>query len=86
MKIIAVGWNYVEHNRELGHGLPSEPVIFSKPDSALLKGNKPFFLPDFSQKDEHSLLKLVAGVSARRSRRPAGPGWWSGCRPGGPGA
>ncbi len=59
MKIIAVGWNYVEHNRELGHGLPSEPVIFSKPDSALLKGNKPFFLPDFSQEIHYETEVVV---------------------------
>ncbi len=49
MKIIAVGWNYIEHNKEMDRlDLPAEPVIFMKPDSALLKSNKPFFLPDFS--------------------------------------
>jgi len=49
MKIIAVGWNYVDHNKELSYKeLPKEPVIFMKPDTALLRENKPFFLPDFS--------------------------------------
>ena len=49
MKIIAVGWNYLDHNKEMNRqDLPQEPVVFMKPDSALLKGNKPFFLPDFS--------------------------------------
>lgn len=49
MKIIAVGMNYALHNQELGHTEPhAEPVIFMKPDSALLKDGKPFFLPDFS--------------------------------------
>ena len=49
MKIIAVGMNYALHNRELGHEQANkEPVIFLKPDSALLKDGKPFFLPDFS--------------------------------------
>ena len=49
MKIIAVGMNYVRHNQELGHtAVDEEPVIFLKPDSALLKDGKPFFLPDFS--------------------------------------
>ena len=56
MKIFAVGMNYVEHNKELGNTLliteqglrkTEEPVIFTKPDSALLKDGKPFFIPDF---------------------------------------
>lgn len=50
MKIIAVGMNYARHNQEHGHTQPvTEPVIFLKPDSALLKDGRPFFLPDFSQ-------------------------------------
>lgn len=49
MKVIAIGWNYTEHNKEMSRDLlPTEPVLFMKPDSALLKSNKPFFLPDFS--------------------------------------
>ena len=46
MKIIAVGMNYVAHCHELhaDENLPEEPVIFMKPDSALLKDSKPFFL------------------------------------------
>ena len=49
MKIIAVGMNYAQHNRELGHTQENrEPVIFMKPDSAILKDGKPFFVPDFS--------------------------------------
>lgn len=49
MKIIAVGMNYSQHNKELDETLyqPETPVIFTKPDSALLKDNKPFFIPDF---------------------------------------
>lgn len=48
MKIFAVGMNYIQHNKELDGTLykPEEPVIFTKADSALLKGSKPFFLPD----------------------------------------
>jgi fumarylpyruvate hydrolase len=49
MKIFAIGQNYVEHNKELNSKNPTEPVVFMKPDSALLKNNKPFFIPDFSQ-------------------------------------
>lgn len=48
MKIIAVGMNYALHNKELGHTHENkEPVIFLKPDSAILKDGKPFFIPDF---------------------------------------
>jgi len=62
MKIICVGLNYRQHARELNWPLPSEPVIFMKPDSALLKNNKPFFLPDFS-KDIHYEVELVVKIS-----------------------
>ncbi len=48
MKILAIGQNYSEHNKELNSKTPTEPVVFMKPDSALLKNNKPFFIPDFS--------------------------------------
>ena len=49
MKIIAVGMNYAQHNQELGHTqVNTEPVVFMKPDSAILKDGKPFFIPDFS--------------------------------------
>ena len=49
MKIIAVGMNYSQHNKELDRTLyqPETPVIFTKPESALLKDNKPFLIPDF---------------------------------------
>lgn len=49
MKILAVGMNYIQHNKELDGTLykPESPVIFTKADSALLKDNKPFFIPDF---------------------------------------
>ena len=49
MKIFAIGQNYVEHNKELNSKNPTEPVVFMKPDSALLNNNKPFYIPDFSQ-------------------------------------
>ena len=60
MKIIAVGMNYAQHNRELGHTeVNTEPVIFLKPDSALLKDGKPFFLPDFSQDIQYETEVVV---------------------------
>ncbi|MEE3383547.1 MAG: fumarylacetoacetate hydrolase family protein [Prevotella sp.] len=48
MKILAVGMNYAQHNKELDGALyiPEEPVIFTKADSSLLKDGKPFFVPD----------------------------------------
>lgn len=50
MKILAVGMNYAQHVEELGHReRPMEPVLFLKPDSAILKPGMPFFMPDFSQ-------------------------------------
>lgn len=48
MKIICIGLNYREHAREMNRSLPVEPVVFLKPDSALLKNNKPFFIPKFA--------------------------------------
>ncbi|MDR2841409.1 MAG: fumarylacetoacetate hydrolase family protein [Paludibacter sp.] len=49
MKIFCIGHNYREHNRELASADPAEPVIFMKPDTALLRDNKPFYIPAFSQ-------------------------------------
>jgi len=48
MKILAIGMNYPSHVKEMNNILPPEPVIFSKPESALLLNNKPFFYPGFS--------------------------------------
>jgi len=48
MKILAIGMNYPSHVKEMNNILSPEPVIFSKPESALLQNNKPFFYPDFS--------------------------------------
>ncbi|MDO4181338.1 MAG: fumarylacetoacetate hydrolase family protein [Bacteroidales bacterium] len=64
MKIIAVGMNYVAHCHELHEGekLPEEPVIFLKPDSALLKDGKPFFIPDFSRQVDYE-TELVVRIS-----------------------
>jgi len=60
MKIIAVGMNYADHNKEMQHSLVlSEPVIFMKPDSALLKNGKPFFIPDFSSEIHYETEVVV---------------------------
>lgn len=60
MKIIAVGMNYAQHNKELGHTQENrEPVIFMKPDSAILKDGKPFFVPDFSHEVHYETEVVV---------------------------
>ena len=60
MKIIAVGMNYAAHNKELNHTLTlTEPTIFMKADSALLKDGKPFFIPDFTQELHHEAEIVV---------------------------
>ena len=62
MKIIGVGMNYERHNKEMGHSLVNtEPVIFLKPDSAILKDGKPFFLPDFTE-EVHYETELVVRI------------------------
>ena len=61
MKIIAIGMNYPLHCKELhsDEPLPQEPVIFMKPDSALLKDSKPFFIPDFCQQVDYETELVV---------------------------
>ena len=50
MKIFAIGLNYASHNKEMQRTFEAaEPVIFMKPDTALLRNGNPFFLPDFSE-------------------------------------
>jgi len=61
MKIIAIGRNYAEHAKELNNPVPTTPVIFMKPDTAILKDNKPFYHPDFSE-DIHHEIELVLKV------------------------
>ena len=62
MKIIAVGMNDASHNKELHHSLKlSEPTIFMKSDSSLLKDGKPFFIPDFSS-EIHYETELVVKI------------------------
>ncbi len=63
MKIFAVGLNYASHNKEMERTFQStEPVIFMKPDTALLKDGKPFFLPDFSD-EIHYETELVVKIN-----------------------
>ncbi len=76
MKILAVGMNYAAHNKELDETLlPKEPVIFSKPDSSILRPGKPFFIPDFSDRFDYEaelvvrIDRLAKDVSERFAHR-----------------
>lgn len=75
MKIICIGLNYRQHAQEMGWALPTEPVVFLKPDSSLLKNNKPFFLPGFSENIQYEveivvkISKLGKGIEARFAHR-----------------
>lgn len=60
MKIICIGRNYAEHAKEMKADLPTEPVFFMKPDTALLKEDD-FYLPDFT-KDLHHEIELVLKI------------------------
>lgn len=61
MRIFAIGRNYAEHIKELNNERPDEPVIFTKPDTAILRNNAPFYYPDFS-KDIHHEVELVLRI------------------------
>ncbi len=62
MKIIAIGRNYAEHIAELDNERPDEPVVFLKPDTALLKNNAPFYHPEFSSNIHHE-VELVLKIN-----------------------
>ena len=63
MKIFAIGLNYASHNKEMKRTFVSEePVLFMKPNTALLKDGKPFLLPDFSD-EMHYETEIVVKVN-----------------------
>lgn len=59
MKLICIGRNYTEHIKELANEKPEHPVVFQKPDSAILLKKQPFFIPDFSNDIHHEVEILV---------------------------
>ncbi len=61
MKIICIGRNYAAHAKELGNAIPDEPVIFMKPENALLQGHTPFCYPEFT-KELHYECELVLRI------------------------
>jgi len=62
MKIICIGRNYAEHIAELQNERPTDPVIFMKPDSAILPNNNPFYIPEFSE-DVHHEVEILVKIS-----------------------
>ncbi len=62
MKIIAIGRNYVEHAKELNNPVPKEPMFFMKPETSIIRNNKPFFYPDFSN-DVHYETEIVLKIN-----------------------
>ncbi len=59
MKIICIGRNYAKHIEELSNERPLNPVVFLKPDSAILQKNNPFFIPTFSQDVHHEVEVII---------------------------
>ncbi len=62
MKIFCIGRNYAEHAKELGNAVPDEPIVFSKPPTAVLKDGSPFYHPDFSS-DIHHEAEIVVRIA-----------------------
>jgi len=62
MKIICIGRNYAKHIEELKNERPSEPLIFMKPDSAVLLKQHPFVIPEFSN-DIHHEIELIVKIN-----------------------
>lgn len=75
MKIICIGLNYRKHAEEMGKSFPDEPMFFLKADSSIIKNNKPFFLPDFSDEIHYEaeivlrICKLGKSVSEKFAHR-----------------
>jgi acylpyruvate hydrolase len=61
MRIFAIGRNYAEHIKELSNDRPDEPIIFTKPDTAVLRNNSAFYYPAFST-DVHYEVELVLRI------------------------
>ena len=75
-KIVAIGWNYEEHIREMGNPFPEEPLIFLKAPSAVIGNDAPIFLPPESQRvDFEGELAIVIGQGCRRVQRKQAQGF-----------
>jgi acylpyruvate hydrolase len=67
MKIICVGRNYAAHAKELNNKVEEQPVIFMKPETALIAPRQPFFYPDFSN-DVHHEVEIVVRINKAGKR------------------
>jgi acylpyruvate hydrolase len=61
MKIICIGRNYIDHAKELGNEIPSEPLFFLKPDTAILPKRNPLYYPEFTN-DLHFEIEIVIKI------------------------
>ncbi|SFD31751.1 fumarylacetoacetate hydrolase family protein [Algibacter pectinivorans] len=62
MKLICIGRNYTDHIKELQNDKPTDPVVFLKPDTAILLKKQPFFIPDFSD-DVHYEVEVLVKIN-----------------------
>jgi acylpyruvate hydrolase len=62
MRIFAIGRNYQDHVAELKNAKPTAPVVFTKPDTAILRNNAPFYYPNFT-KDIHHEVEVVVRIA-----------------------
>jgi 2-keto-4-pentenoate hydratase/2-oxohepta-3-ene-1,7-dioic acid hydratase in catechol pathway len=62
MKIICIGRNYEDHAKEFGNAVPEKPIFFFKPDTSIIRKNRPFFYPDFS-KEIHYETEIVLKIN-----------------------
>ena len=62
MKIICIGRNYADHAKEMQSSVPTEPVVFMKPDTALLRNNEDFYIPEFSE-EVHYEIEIVVRIN-----------------------
>ncbi len=59
MKIICIGRNYADHAKELGNHVPEQPVVFLKPQSAILSHKHPFYIPEWTREVHHEVELVV---------------------------
>lgn len=62
MKIFCIGRNFADHAKEMGNGIPDEPVVFMKPKSALVQNHTPFYYPEFTN-ELHYEVELVLRIN-----------------------
>jgi len=70
MKIICIGLNYKDHAREMNRELPSRPLVFIKPDSAIIRNDKPFFIPDYDSAIDYEAELVLSICKVGRSIAP----------------